>query len=139
MDVRQAMAAAIALARDAMPHPNPRVGAIVLDRKGEVAGRGFHAGPGTPHAEALALEEAGQRAAGGTVVATLEPCNHHGRTPPCTEAIVAAGVARVVVGAVDPDARVSGSGVAALRAAGIEVVTGVEAEAAEALDPGYFH
>jgi len=133
------MLEAISLAEGAMPHPNPRVGAIVLDTAGTVAGRGFHEGPGKPHAETQALREAGERAAGGTVVATLEPCNHHGKTPPCTGAIIDAGVARVVIGAVDPDSRVSGSGVAALQAAGIEVITGVEEEAAEALDPGYFH
>lgn len=139
MDSSQAMRRAIVLAFDAMPHPNPRVGSVVLDASGEAVGQGAHQGPGTPHAEALALAEAGGHAAGGTVVATLEPCNHHGRTPPCTAAIIEAGVARVVVGAIDPDPRVAGSGIAALREAGIEVMTGVEEQAAEALDAGYFH
>jgi len=139
MDVRQAMLDAISLAREAMPHPNPRVGSIILDADGVPVGRGFHERPGSPHAEALALSQAGERAIGGTVVATLEPCNHHGKTPPCTEAIVASGAARVVVGAVDPDVKVAGRGIEFLTAAGIEVVTGVEEEAAEALDPGYFH
>jgi len=139
MDFSQAMLEAIAVAADAMPHPNPRVGSVVLDAGGSVAGRGFHLGPGTPHAEAVALAEAGDRAAGGTVVATLEPCNHQGRTPPCTEAIIRSKAARVVVGVLDPDDRVSGSGIEALRGAGIEVIAGVEAVAAEALDPGYFH
>jgi len=139
MDVQQAMLEAIALASPAMPHPNPRVGSIILDASGEVAGSGFHAGPGQSHAEVLALAEAGERTIGGTVVATLEPCNHHGRTPPCTGAIIAAGARRVVVGALDPDHRVAGTGVAALEAAGVEVITGVEEDAALALDPGYFH
>jgi diaminohydroxyphosphoribosylaminopyrimidine deaminase/5-amino-6-(5-phosphoribosylamino)uracil reductase len=139
MDVQQAMLEAIALASPAMPHPNPRVGALVLDASGEIVGRGSHEGPGHSHAEVLALAEAGERAIGGTVVATLEPCNHHGRTPPCTEAIISAGASRVVVGALDPDRRVAGTGVAALEAAGIEVITGVEEAAAHALDPGYFH
>jgi len=139
MDFSQAMLEAIALAADAMPHPNPRVGSIVLDAGGDIVGRGFHLGPGTPHAEAVAIAEAGERAIGGTVVATLEPCNHHGRTPPCTGAIIRSNVARVIVGVLDPDDRVSGSGVEALRSAGIEVITGIEADAAEALDPGYFH
>ena len=139
MDLSQAMLEAIVLAADAMPHPNPRVGSMVLDAGGVVVGRGFHLGPGTPHAEAIALAEAGERAAGGTVVTTLEPCNHHGRTPPCTDAIIRSRAARVVVGALDPDERVSGSGIEVLRGVGIEVITGIEADAAEALDPGYFH
>jgi len=139
MELSQAMLEAIALATDAMPHPNPRVGSVILDAGGDVVGRGFHRGPGTPHAEIVALSDAGKRVAGGTVVATLEPCDHHGRTPPCTEAIIRSKAARVVIGAVDPDRRVSGTGIAALRRAGLEVITGVETEAAEALDPGYFH
>jgi len=139
MDLSQAMLEAIALAADAMPRPNPRVGSVVLDAGGNVVGRGFHRGPGTPHAEVVALGEAGEQAAGGTVVATLEPCDHHGRTPPCTEAIIRSKAARVVIGAVDPDRRVSGSGIEVLEGAGLEVITGVESEAAEALDPGYFH
>jgi len=139
MDLSQAMLEAVALATDAMPHPNPRVGSVILDAGGDVVGRGFHRGPGTPHAEVAALSEAGKRAAGGTVVATLEPCDHHGRTPPCTEAIIRSKAARVVTGAGDPDQRVSGAGIEALREAGLEVITGVETEAAEALDPGYFH
>ncbi|MCB2223927.1 MAG: bifunctional diaminohydroxyphosphoribosylaminopyrimidine deaminase/5-amino-6-(5-phosphoribosylamino)uracil reductase RibD [Actinobacteria bacterium] len=133
------MLEAITLASPAMPHPNPRVGALVLDSSGAVVGRGFHEGPGRPHAEALALAEAGERAAGGTVVATLEPCRHHGRTPPCTGAILASGAARVVIGALDPDPRVAGGGAADLEAAGLQVEVGVAAAEAEALDPGYFH
>jgi diaminohydroxyphosphoribosylaminopyrimidine deaminase/5-amino-6-(5-phosphoribosylamino)uracil reductase len=140
MDERRAMIEAIALAGDAMPHPNPRVGAIVLDAAGEPVGRGYHDhGPGHPHAEVRALEDAGSRAAGGTLVTTMEPCAHDGRTPPCTAAIIGAGISRVVVGAEDPDERVAGRGFAALRAAGVEVAAGLEREAVEAMDPGYFH
>jgi len=130
---------ALALAAAHRPHPNPRVGAVVLDTAGTVVGRGAHVAPGRPHAERVALAEAGPAAAAGTLVVTLEPCVHTGRTPPCTEAVVAAGVATVVVGALDPDSRVAGRGVAALRAAGLDVRVGVPGVDAEAVDPGYFH
>jgi diaminohydroxyphosphoribosylaminopyrimidine deaminase/5-amino-6-(5-phosphoribosylamino)uracil reductase len=120
-------------------HPNPRVGAIVLDPAGEVIGVGSHVGPGHPHAEIVALTAARAASRGGTVIVTLEPCNFQGRTPPCVDALVAAGVARVVVGAVDPDARVAGKGIASLRRHGITVEEGVLAAEAEALDPAYFH
>ncbi len=130
---------AIALVVAYRPHPNPRVGAVVLDPAGAEVGVGAHAGPGEPHAEVLALDQAGGRASGATLVVTLEPCNHHGRTPPCTDAILSAGVARVVVGALDPDDRVSGAGIARLRAAGVEVDTGILAAEVESADPAYFH
>jgi len=133
------MMEAMALAAGRHPHPNPRVGAIVLDADGAVAGRGAHVRPGTPHAEVLALAEAGGAARGGTVIVTLEPCAHEGRTPPCTRALLAAGIARVVVGALDPDPRVSGTGVEELRTAGVDVQVGVPGIDAEAVDPGYFH
>jgi diaminohydroxyphosphoribosylaminopyrimidine deaminase / 5-amino-6-(5-phosphoribosylamino)uracil reductase len=133
------MAEAVELAERHRPHPNPRVGAIVVDGSGRIVGRGAHERPGTPHAEALALAQAGPAAAGATMVVTLEPCNHHGRTPPCTDAIIAAGVARVWVGALDPDRRVSGSGVERLQAAGVVVGLIPDGSAIEALDPGYFH
>jgi diaminohydroxyphosphoribosylaminopyrimidine deaminase/5-amino-6-(5-phosphoribosylamino)uracil reductase len=120
-------------------HPNPRVGAVVLDRDGEVIGEGSHAGPGHPHAESEALSVAGPAARGGTVIVTLEPCTFFGRTPPCVDALVAAGVARVVVGTIDPDPRVAGEGIASLRRQGIEVEEGVLTGEAEALDPAYFH
>jgi len=133
------MREAIDLAAGTTPHPNPRVGALVLDTAGEVVGRGVHEGPGCPHAEVVALAEAGERAAGGTLVVTLEPCDHTGRTPPCADAILSAGVVGVVIGVLDPDHRVSGRGADRLRAAGLKVTTGVAVEAVEALDPGYFH
>ena len=101
-------------------HPNPVVGAV-LARDGEVVGEGWHREAGGPHAEILALAEAGERARGATLFVTLEPCSHHGRTPPCADAVVAAGVARVVAGAEDPNPLVAGAGLRRLRAAGVEV------------------
>lgn len=119
--------------------PNPWVGAVVLGPGGEVAGTGATQPPGGAHAEVEALAAAGAAAVGGTLVVTLEPCSHHGRTPPCVDAIVEAGVARVVVAVDDPDPQVAGRGVAALRAAGIEVEVGVgAAEVAEQL-AAYLH
>jgi diaminohydroxyphosphoribosylaminopyrimidine deaminase / 5-amino-6-(5-phosphoribosylamino)uracil reductase len=108
--------------------PNPWVGCVVV-RDGAVVGTGATRPHGRPHAETEALEVAGERARGGTAYVTLEPCSHHGGTPPCVDALVAAGVARVVVALADPDARVAGSGIAALRAAGIVVDVGVRAGA----------
>lgn len=113
--------------------PNPMVGAVVVDRDGAVAGEGAHLRCGGPHAEVFALRAAGERARGGTAVVTLEPCSVHGRTPPCVDALLAAGVSRVVFAVRDPNPRVDGGGAAALRAAGVEVVEGVEAEAASRL------
>jgi diaminohydroxyphosphoribosylaminopyrimidine deaminase/5-amino-6-(5-phosphoribosylamino)uracil reductase len=105
--------------------PNPLVGALVAAPDGEVLGEGWHEGPGTPHAELMALQAAGDRAAGATLVCTLEPCNHFGRTPPCTKAVIAAGIARVVVAATDPNLEGDEPGLAELRAAGIEVGSGL--------------
>lgn len=106
--------------------PNPWVGALVLTGQG--CFQGHTQRPGGPHAEIVALQQAGELAKGATLVTTLEPCSHTGRTPPCTEAILAAGMRRVVIGIEDPDPKVSGSGIARLRQAGLEVVTGVMAE-----------
>ena len=112
--------------------PNPLVGAVVLDAQGALVGEGFHAKAGQAHAEVGALAQAGARAKGGTIVVTLEPCCHQGRTPPCSEAVIQAGIQRVVVALTDPDPRVAGGGIQRLRDAGLEVITGVlEAEAAE--------
>ena len=111
--------------------PNPLVGAVVLASDGQLVGEGFHARAGEPHAEVGALAQAGAAARGGTIVVTLEPCCHHGRTPPCSEAVIKAGLQRVVVALTDPDPRVAGGGIQRLRDAGLEVITGVlEAEAA---------
>jgi len=109
--------------------PNPAVGCVIV-KDGRVIGRGWTADGGRPHAEPQALAQAGGAARGATAYVTLEPCAHHGKTPPCAETLVAAGVARVVIACGDPDPRVNGGGTAILRAAGIEVETGVcEAEA----------
>ncbi len=129
-----AMRAALTLAaRGPVANPNPRVGAVVVDRSGQTAGAGFHAGAGTPHAEVVALDEAGDAALGGTAYVTLEPCSHTGRTGPCSEALVAAGVTRVVFAQTDPDPR-AGGGADRLRAAGVEVVAGLLEGDAESLN-----
>lgn len=108
-------------------HPNPMVGAIIV-RDGEELGRGYHHGAGQPHAEVEALRQAAERGhdvRGATIYVTLEPCNHYGRTPPCTEALIASGISRCVVGSADWDARVRGAGISRLEAAGIECTVGV--------------
>jgi len=116
--------------------PNPMVGAVmVLD--GRVVGEGFHRAAGEPHAEVAALAAAGSLAAGATCYVTLEPCAHHGRTPPCVDALLQAGVARVVAALADPDRRVDGAGLARLRAAGVPVTVGVGAEAAAEQNAAY--
>lgn len=119
--------------------PNPMVGAVVLDAGGTLVGEGFHARAGEPHAEVGALRQAGDRARGGTLVVSLEPCCHHGRTPPCSEAVIAAGIARVVVAMSDPDPRVAGAGLARLRAAGLEVIEGVARGEALHLNRAFVH
>ncbi len=100
--------------------PNPLVGCVIVSARGEVVGRGFHPRAGQPHAEVFALRDAGDAARGATVYVTLEPCNHHGRTPPCTDALITAGVARVVIGMRDPNPE-SAEGVQRLQAAGVDV------------------
>lgn len=118
--------------------PNPLVGCIVV-QAGKIVGEGFHPGAGKPHAEVFALQAAGEQAEGATVYVNLEPCNHYGRTPPCTEALIAAKVAKVVVGMVDPNPLVSGKGIDRLRDRGIEVIVGVEEEACLQLNEAFIH
>jgi diaminohydroxyphosphoribosylaminopyrimidine deaminase/5-amino-6-(5-phosphoribosylamino)uracil reductase len=137
-DYTDHMRTAIEAARDANPHPNPRVGALVLDASGQIVGRGIHQFAGEPHAERIALDEAGTAARGGTLIVTLEPCSHEGRTPPCADAILQSGISRVIAGAEDPDTRVGG-GVARLQQAGVEVSLGLLADEVEQMDPAYFH
>ncbi|MBA3992923.1 MAG: bifunctional diaminohydroxyphosphoribosylaminopyrimidine deaminase/5-amino-6-(5-phosphoribosylamino)uracil reductase RibD [Cyanobacteria bacterium DS2.3.42] len=105
--------------------PNPMVGSVVLDKTGNVVGRGYHHKRGEAHAEVNALNEAGDKAIGGTLFVNLEPCCHHGKTPPCSEKVIASGVKKVVAGMVDPNPVVGGGGLKALKEAGIEVVSGV--------------
>jgi len=133
------MRAAIGLASRGLGRvaPNPAVGCIIV-RDGRVVGRGFTQPGGRPHAETEALREAGDLARGATAYVSLEPCSHHGRTPPCADALIAAGVARVVVAATDPDPRVSGQGIARLRAAGIEVTEKVCEAEARTVNEGFF-
>lgn len=123
------MQRALALGRKGLGRtaPNPPVGAVVV-KDGLVAGEGFHPKAGLPHAEVFALKAAGETARGGTLYVTLEPCSHSGKTSPCTDAVMKAGISRVVVGAVDPNPLVAGSGIRILREHGIEVEVGVEAE-----------
>ena len=118
-------------------NPNPLVGAVAL-KDGEIVGRGYHRRFGGAHAEVYALEEAGERARGATLVVTLEPCCHHGKTPPCTERIIEAGIARVVAAVRDPSSRVAGKGIAALQKAGIEVSEGVLAAEARRQNEIFF-
>lgn len=119
-----------------MTHPNPMVGAVVV-KEGKVIGRGYHRGPSTPHAEVVALAQAGGEAMGGDLYVTLEPCNHHGRTPPCTEAILGAGIRRVVIAAPDPNPQVEGGGAQWLRSRGVLVEMGELREESEDLNAAY--
>jgi diaminohydroxyphosphoribosylaminopyrimidine deaminase/5-amino-6-(5-phosphoribosylamino)uracil reductase len=135
MATSQHISRALALAQKArhQTSPNPMVGAVLV-RDGQVVGEGYHRRAGGPHAEIVALKKAGDRARGATLYVTLEPCSHHGRTGPCTEALQAAGVTMVVAAMRDPDPRVSGSGLRWLRAHGIRVARGDGASAAESLN-----
>jgi len=128
-DDERFMDVALTQAKSGRPSPNPHVGAAVV-KNGEVVASAFHERAGGDHAEVAALRAAGAAAEGATLYVTLEPCNHHGRTPPCTDAIIAAKIARVVVGCRDPNPHVEGNGTEKLRAAGIEVVLGVREEKA---------
>jgi diaminohydroxyphosphoribosylaminopyrimidine deaminase/5-amino-6-(5-phosphoribosylamino)uracil reductase len=123
-------------AAQARTSPNPPVGSVIV-RDGVIVGRGRTQPPGQAHAEIVALRQAGERARGATLYVTLEPCAHYGRTPPCTDAIIAAGIAAVVAAVPDPDPRVNGRGIAQLRAAGITVRTGVCAEPAWEIIAGF--
>lgn len=143
---REMMQRCIGLAQQALGQtsPNPLVGAVIV-QDGTIIGEGYHPKVGQPHAEIFALKDAtarsqasnNDRIKGATIYVNLEPCSHHGRTPPCADALIAAGVARVVVGMVDPNPQVAGRGIAKLREAGIEVVVGVEAAACEALNEAF--
>lgn len=132
------MAAALRLARQnvGLTSTNPSVGCVVV-KNGVIVGRAATAPGGRPHAETQALAEAGKEARGATAYVTLEPCSHHGRTPPCADALVAAGVARVVVCILDPDERVAGRGVVRLREAGVDVDLGILSEEGERVLEGY--
>lgn len=138
MDDLRHMQAALALARRGLGSvwPNPAVGCVLV-KDGRVVGRGWTQPGGRPHGETEALERAGAAARGATAYVSLEPCCHWGRTPPCTDALIAAGVARVVMPIEDPDPRVSGQGIARLRQAGIAVETGLAAEAAAEVNAGF--
>ncbi len=137
-DDQRYMIRALQLARRGLDttHPNPRVGCVLV-RDGAVIGEGWHRRAGEPHAEAYALVEAGERARGATAYVTLEPCCHHGRTPPCTDTLLAAGVSRVVAAMQDPNPLISGGGFAQLRAAGVEVECGLLEAEALALNAGF--
>ncbi|MDE2090099.1 MAG: bifunctional diaminohydroxyphosphoribosylaminopyrimidine deaminase/5-amino-6-(5-phosphoribosylamino)uracil reductase RibD, partial [Gammaproteobacteria bacterium] len=133
------MTRALALAERGLytTDPNPRVGCVLV-RGGRIVGEGWHRRAGEPHAEVLALRQAGEHARGATAYVTLEPCCHHGRTPPCSDALIHAGVARVVAAMEDPNSRVAGKGLQQLAQAGIEVACGLLAAQAEALNPGFY-
>ncbi len=132
------MARALQLARKGLysTHPNPRVGCVIV-ADGERVGEGWHVRAGEPHAEVHALRQAGERARGATAYVTLEPCSHHGRTPPCAEALVKAGVGRVVAAMQDPNPQVAGNGLERLRSAGIDVASGVLEGEARELNAGF--
>lgn len=117
--------------------PNPMVGCVLVADNGQVVGEGWHPAPGQPHAEVFALRDAGDRARGATAYVTLEPCSHHGRTPPCADALLAAGVRRVVAAMTDPDTRVGGQGLERLRAGGVDVTVGMGEAEARVLNAAY--
>ena len=130
------MAASLALNGAGRTHPNPAVGAVVV-RNGKVVGMGWHEGPGTPHAEVVALREAGRKAEGADLYVTLEPCPTYGRTPPCTDAIISAGVGRVIAGTSDPNPAVNGGGLSVLKRNGVQVVSDFLECEAVAVDASY--
>lgn len=132
------MACAIRLARKGMytTHPNPRVGCVLV-KDGNIVGEGWHERAGDPHAEVNAIKVAGENAKGATAYITLEPCCHHGRTPPCTDALIAAEISRVVAAMPDPNPQVAGRGMQAIADAGIETSIGLLQKEAESLNPGF--
>src|SRR5579862_32213 len=121
----------------ALVSPNPAVGAVIVDPSGREIGSGTHTYDGVKHAEVLALEQAFERARGATLYLNLEPCSHQGRTPPCVDAVIAAGISRVVASMEDPNPQVSGQGFAKLRAAGIDVSSGMLEEEARTLNEAF--
>ncbi|KXI29386.1 bifunctional diaminohydroxyphosphoribosylaminopyrimidine deaminase/5-amino-6-(5-phosphoribosylamino)uracil reductase RibD [Paraglaciecola hydrolytica] len=135
----QMMALAIQLAKRGQytTSPNPNVGCVIVDKNGQIVGQGWHHQAGTPHAEVHALQQAGTLAKGATAYVTLEPCSHFGRTPPCADALIKAGVARVVAAMVDPNPLVAGQGLAKLNAAGISTAHGLQQVQAEQLNRGF--
>jgi diaminohydroxyphosphoribosylaminopyrimidine deaminase/5-amino-6-(5-phosphoribosylamino)uracil reductase len=135
---QQWMERCLSLARSTpqRPSPNPRVSCVIVQGD-RVVGEGIHPGAGQPHAEVLALQQAGSLARGATLYVNLEPCNHYGRTPPCTEAILAAGIRRVVVGMQDPNPLVAGKGIRRLQEAGIDVTVGVLERECQELNEGF--
>jgi diaminohydroxyphosphoribosylaminopyrimidine deaminase/5-amino-6-(5-phosphoribosylamino)uracil reductase len=140
MNDQEYMALALALAQKAVgwTSPNPMVGAVIV-KDGRIIGQGYHEKYGDLHAERNALKHCTEDPAGATMYVTLEPCCHHGKQPPCTEAILAAGIRRVVVGSADPNPRVSGGGIAQLRAAGVQVDTGVMQAECDRINYVFFH
>ena len=137
---RRMMQRCLELAKQALGQtaPNPLVGAVVV-KDGAIVGEGFHPKAGEPHAEIVALHAAADQTNGSTVYVNLEPCSHFGRTPPCADALIAAGVAKVVVGMVDPNPKVAGAGIDRLQRAGIEVVVGVEEAACRSLNEAFIY
>lgn len=126
----------------ALSSPNPRVGCVIVNQSGQLIGKGHTQTPGNPHAEVMALKDClshGHDVQGATAYVTLEPCSHHGRTGPCADALIAAGISRVVAAIEDPNPLVAGQGFQKLRDANIEVLTGIEAQAAYELNIGFFH
>ena len=138
-DDKKFMRRALELARkgEGLAHPNPMVGAILV-RDDEIVGEGYHLFANIKHAEIVAIEDAGTAAQGSTLYCSLEPCCHYGRTPPCTNAIIQAGIARAFIAIVDNDIRVHGRGIEQLREAGIEVIVGVCEPEAYELNRDYF-
>jgi diaminohydroxyphosphoribosylaminopyrimidine deaminase/5-amino-6-(5-phosphoribosylamino)uracil reductase len=130
------MKMAIELSTKSRPSPNPQVGAVVV-KNSQVVGKGYHEKPGAPHAEIVALKNAGEAARGADLYVTLEPCVHHGRTGPCVDAILESGISKVAVGIADPDPKVNGKGIKCLKQAGIEVEVGLLGAACQKVLDGY--